>query len=448
MRLKPLSRGLIGTVATGALALSLAACGGDGGGGGGGGGASVSPPPPTTSSPGSGLFAIDCNKQRAYVPLQTFDKNGNGQVAVVDLTADPDNTNPITKVVSLSHSDRPTGTAYDNDDNLILVVSGKQSGQDGKLDIIDESGNNVVAGSPFAFPAGSQSGFFGQILYNPVSKQAIASTCSSSSCGGLGDATTGFVTFGPKSHNFGSIVPASYPETFALNAVTNTIVDSSDDKSSSLDIVDMAAGRACDLKDDNTIGDHDGASTDASTNITVISNENGTATIINLNGSTTDVAPPTTPCNIVEGGTTPNSVLLSGLPDSTAGSAVDATRHQAFLIEDGSNGISLIQLPSAALTQLTSSDIPAPVTSTIPNDPDGSFWSTQGDPYAVALDVCKNRGYAIDGSFKYLVGIDLTTMKNTPDDIKTPLPAGNCKGTSSTFSCKNGKGVTFFPLPS
>src|SRR5579859_2779761 len=154
--------------ATIAGALTLAACGGEGGGG---GTSSFSAPigPPPVTSPGSGLFAVDCNTQRAYVPLNKFDTaTGNGQVAVIDLTADPDAKNPLKTLVVLSHPDLPTGTAFDNDHKLILVVSGETSGQDGKLDIIDQSNDTLVAGSPFSFPTGSQPGFFGQILYNPT----------------------------------------------------------------------------------------------------------------------------------------------------------------------------------------------------------------------------------------------------------------------------------------
>ena len=440
-------RGRMAALAAGALVLTIAACGGEGDGGGGNSFVAPAPPPPPVTSPGSGLFAVDCNTQTAYVPLNRFDTaTGNGQVAVVDLTADPDVKNPIITTVVLSHPDQPTGTAFDNDHKLILVVSGETFGQDGKLDIIDETTNTLVAGSPFSFPAGSQSGFFGQILYNPTTHLAVAATCDSASCDSVGDPLEGFATFDPVAHTFGPIVQANYPETFALNAATNVITDASDSNNGFTSIVDLKAGRTCTLTDANINRDQDGASTDASTNLTIISNEDGTATVVNLHGATATPASGT-PCSVNYAGTPPNSVVLSGLPPETAGSAIDATRHQAFLIEDGSPGVTLVQLPSTAKGQLTAGDIPTPAISSIPSTPLGASWSTQGDPYAVSIDVCKNRGYAIDDQFSFLAQVDLATLKSTPAVISTALPAGNCAGTSTTFSCKNGNGVVFFPLP-
>jgi hypothetical protein len=97
--------------------------------------------------------------------------------------------------------------------------------------------------------------------------------------------------------------------------------------------------------------------------------------------------------------------------------------------------------------QLQPGQLGTPKISTIPNTPLNTGWATQGDPYAVAIGECNNQGYAVDSAFDFLVQVDLTTLKNTPGNIATALPAGNCAGTSTTFSCSNGSGVTFYPLP-
>jgi hypothetical protein len=107
------------------------------------------------------LFAVDCGRNRAYVPLDVPNGSGNGQVSVINLGVDPDTTDPRVTIVALSHPDIPSGTALDNDHSLILVVSG------GSVDVIQESNNKLVSGSPFAIPGGSLAGGFGQILYNP-----------------------------------------------------------------------------------------------------------------------------------------------------------------------------------------------------------------------------------------------------------------------------------------
>ncbi len=409
--------------------LAIAGCGGDSGGA-----AAPAPPrPPSKTSPGSGLFAIDCAKNRAYVPLGSLDQNEDGQVALINIGVDPDVTDPRVKTIELTHSDIPTGTALDSDHSLILVVGG------GFVDVIDEATNALVNGSPFAIPNSGSVGSTGQILYNPTTKLAILAVLSP---------VPGFLTFDPVSHAFGTVIPANYAEAFALNSTTNVLIDGSDSSGAgAMDSVDVTGARACTLSDSNIGGDQDGASTDSDTNITVVSNENGTASVLNLNGSAFNPASGT-PCTLNEGGTPPNSVLVSGLPSETAGSAVNGKTHQAFLIEDSSNGVTLIQLPTASVTQLTSGNLGTPVISTIPGDPLDNSWETKGDPYAVAVGECKNTGYAVNSSFQFLVQIDLTTMQKTPAAISTQLPEGHCAGTTgTTFKCDNGNGVMFFPLP-
>jgi hypothetical protein len=421
---------ILGISVLGSL-LAIAGCGPDHHHGGG----VVKARPPSKTSPGSGLFAVDCSRNRAYIPLDTLNGSENGQVSVINLAANPDTTDPRVTVVALTHSDIPSGTALDSDHSLILVVSG------GFVDVIQESNNTLVSGSPFAIPGGSTVGSTGQILYNPTTKLAILNVESPAS---------GFVTFDPVTHAFGTVIPANYAETFSLNSTTNVVMDASDSSPfNTIDAIDIIDGRACVLTDTNLIGDQDGSSTDSSTNITIISNEDGTASVLNLNGSAFN--PPavsTTPCTLDETNA-PNSVLVSGLPSETAGSAVNGTTHQAFLIEDGNPGVTLIQLPSSPVAgQIVAGDLGTPSISSIPNDPLGDFWETQGDPYAVAIGECNDKGYAVDSNFDFLVQVDLPTLLSTPANISTALPAGKCAGTTSTtFKCDNGAGTKFFPLP-
>ena len=436
---------ILGIAVLGSL-LAVAGCGPDHHHG---GLSTVTPPrPPAVTAAGSGLVAVDCKRQRAYVPLNTLGLGENGKVAVIDLSVDPDVADPRLATVALTHSDIPTGTAFDNDHSLILVVSG-QSGSGGFVDIIDQATNTLVAGSPFAFPAGSQAGFFGQVLYNPTTHLAIIGVCDNASCSS-GSPNTGIVTFNPVSHAFGSVIPANYPETFALNQNTNVVIDASDDDSTGqIGGVQVGNGRACTLSDSNIGDDNDGSSFDSVTNIAVVSNEATNATVINLNKSS--FAPGSgTPCTLNEGGTPPNSVLVTGLPSSTAGSAVDAINHWAFLISDDENGMALLTLPTSKVAQLTPANITS-VSSTFPADPLGSGWGTKGDPYAVSVATCTalpHKGYAVNSNFTFLAEVDLTTLKNTPLVIPTAPPAGNCAGTTSTVTkCNNLNGVIFFPLP-
>ncbi len=405
----------------------------------------ATPTPPPTEAPGSGLFVIDCVAGRAYVPLLASPdpKTGNGRIAVLDITVNPNTKDPRVATVVLSHPDNPTGTALDPTHHLVIAVSG-ESGNGGFVDLIDTTTNppSLVSGSPFPMPTGVEPGPTGQVLYDTIRNLAIISiggfSCSTST-------PCGFITFDPMTHTFGTPIDANYAETFAFNGITNQVIDASDsDSAGQIGIVDMAGKKVCTLSDANIGGDNDGASVDSTTDITVISNEDGTATVLNLNGSS--LQGPAGSCTVQEGGTNPNSVLVDGLPSSTAGSAVNPKTHQAFLIEDSSPGITLLDLPSSPVTQIA----PGMITSTsssLPSDPENIPWATQGDPYAVAYDTCNNQGYAEDDLSRWLVQVDIPSFKGNPTAITTALPSGNCAGTTTTLACDNKNGVRFFPLP-
>ena len=409
-------------------------------------------PTPITQSPGSGLFAVDCDNQLAYVPLlySNDPETGNGRVSVLDLSVNPNTKDPRKATVVLSHPDSPTGTALDPTDHLIIVVSGS-SGINGFVDVIDETTNQLVSGSPFTMPEGTEPGGTGQVVYDPVRKKAIIAVEEIAGCPSAGTCT-GFLTFDPVAHTFSSVVSANYAEAFALNPSTGLVIDGSDsDGQGQIGIVDITNTRACTLEDSNIGFDNDGTSIDPFTDVAVVSNEDGTATVLNLNGSTLATNPTPPPaCLVHEGGTIPNSTQITGLPSSTAGSAVDPTTHRAFLIEDDAPGITLLSLPQSAATQLAT-PLPTPAISSIPNDPNGCSWGTQGDPYAVA--VCSHDGYAVNQSSggsqpaTFLVQIDLDAFQSNPSAIATPLPGGQCFNTNSAFGCDNSNGVVFFPLP-
>ncbi len=406
-------------------------------------------PTPVVGSTGSGLFALDPTKHLAFVPLLNppgFDTNS--RVAVLDVGVDPNTTDPRKTTVILGHPDSPTGTALDAKDAIVIVVSG--SSGTGFVDLIDENTFALLTPTPITIPGNSQPGDTGQVLFDPVNNVAILGVTDGTGCPAPG-ACTGFISFDPVAKTFGTLIPANYPETFAFNPNTQQVVDSSDDSpTGQTQVIDVTGSRTCALSDANLGGDQDGASVDNTTDLVVISNENGTATVLNLNGSM--LSGSGSSCTVTEGGTNPNSVLLSGLPSATAGSAVNSATHQAFLIEDENPGISLISMPSSPVTQITAAALSA-ISTTLPNDPNGCAWATQGDPYAVAVDSIHNLGYAANvvGSSSngatFLVQVDLAKFQSAPSSITTALPSGNCAGTTTTLGCNNNNGVVFFALP-
>ena len=410
----------------------------------------TSTPTPIVGSTGSGLFALDPTKQLAFVPLLNSPDpvSGNSRVSVLNLAANPNTTDPRIATVVLGHPDSPTGTALDAPAALVIVVSGQQG--TGFVDLIDENTNALLTPTPITIPGNSEPGPTGQVLFDSTRGLAVLGVQDGTGCPSTG-ACTGIITFDPVAKTFGTLVPANYPETFAFNPLTQQVLDASDASSAgNTQVVDLQGNRTCALADANLGGDQDGASFDTSTNIVVISNEDGTATVLNLNGSTLSGAGQQ--CTVTEGGTNPNSVLVSGLPSSTAGSAVNSDTHQAFLIEDDSAGISLITMPSAPVTQISAGQL-STIMSSLPNDPNNCPWATQGDPYAVAVDAVHNVGYAANGFFSstagatFLVQVDLAKFQSNPTLIPTALPSGQCTGTTTTFGCNNNNGVVFFALP-
>ena len=426
------------------------------------------PRPAQKFTSGSGALLVDPLEQLAFVPL-IFDPDpdtGNARLAVIDTTVDPTNANAIRGTIVLSHPDIISSIAQDTGDprGLLIITSGG-NGDGGFVDVIDQFGK-PIAGSPFAMPTGYDVyqfgsslpvGPFGQTVYDPVNNQMVISTVDqtdpgtgASLCPGGAGKCTGFVTFSLTTFTFSSIINAPATNTFAINpflGIGNTksyaIDTSQENAAGSTSVIDLTDGLACTLSDANLQAMPWGASLDSTTNISTIANDSDVATILNLNGATFSTAGS---CVLNEGGTNPNSVTAD-VTDLAGGVAVNETTHQAFVIDEDNNGVNLIQLPSAAVAQITSPA--APTQAFIPLDPSTFNWETEGAPMQVAVDSVHNKAYAVNIFGTYMVQIDLTAMQNNPSGINTQLPLGSCFGNpfSNFFTCNNLNGVIFYPLP-
>jgi hypothetical protein len=407
--------------------------------------------PSSSSLSSAGLFGVDCGMQLAYVPLldSPDPKTCNGRVAVIDLSVDPNTTDARKTTIVLNHPDSPTGTAIDTAHHLVVIVSG--SGGTGFVDVVDETSNKLVSGSPFKMP-NVQPGDTGQVMFDPANNVAIIGVEQAGDCPDKGGCT-GFITFDPVAHTFGQIIAGGYPKNFGFNSATQQILDNSeDDDSGEIGVIDITSARACTLADSNLGDGGIGASFDITTNVGVIGGEEGTATLINLNGSKVIAGSNSDAgCTIQESGTEPNSVQVQGLPDDTAASAVNSVTHTAFMVAADAAGIALLDLPSAPVEQMAA--VKGPAIGNIPNDPLGAEWSNQSDPYLVAMDQCHNFGFAVEnassGKFgaAFLARVDLQAFKSDPQMIGTVLPSGKCAGVTTAHSCKNNHGVVFYPLP-
>jgi hypothetical protein len=382
---------------------------------------------------------------------------GNGQVAALNVGVDPDTTDPFLGLIDLGHPDLPGGVAIDPASQEVLVSSGGE-GNGGFLDIIDETSLAIVSGSPFAFPAGSDSAVFGatsgQVLFDSVNGAAIVSTGDASTCP-IAGTCTGFAKFDLATQTFGSVIQSALADQFALNATSQVIIAPADSidpglgTGAGMDAIDLVNSAGCIISDQSVStldADPDGSGFDPTTNIVVAGNYSSSlATVINLNGSAFDET--VTPCMLNEGGTLPNSVNVdTGTGVEMPGVAVNPVTHQAFLTQIDGPAIALLGLPSSPVTQLGSGMVTALANSSIPNDPNDNSFSAQGFPYATVVDVANNLGYALSSNFDFVVQIDLSILQSNPGLISTPLPSGTCWGLSTIFACDNGNGVKFFPI--
>jgi hypothetical protein len=396
----------------------------------------------------SSIIAVDCAKQVAYVARDKLSSGtGNGQVAVINLKVDPNNTDPRITTVDLGHADFPIGLAIDQADNLVVVVSGNNK-HDGKLDLIREKGNTLVAGSPFAFPAGSDTGDVGQVVIDKKRHRAIVAMIKT------GDDTsdpagpnTGFAPFDLSTKSFGSIIQAASSDGFAFDSKSGIVISPADFTDPTIDAVNTLNGAGCTLTDSNLLGDADHAGFDTKTHLAVVGSDTNTGKPVVINLNRASFSGSSAPCTLDEAGTTPNSVAITTVMSRPAGIAINPVTHEAIVEGSDANGVGLLTLPKKAVVQLTSGMVTF-VETTMPNGPDGIEFDFAGFPYTAEVDSCHNQGYGRDaGHDSFLARIDLNTLRTNAPAISTALPAGNCAGTSTTLACSNGNGVTFFPLP-
>lgn len=426
------------------LAFLFAGCGGSGGSGSNHGGSGTA-----IRSTNGTVVAIDCKRNRAYVPVTPTGAT-DAEVAVLNLSVNPNQTNPLVKIIDLGYTGLARAAAVAPDKGLAFVISATPLGQ-GYLDIIKESDNKLVTGSPFSFPTGSRPYSTDGIVYDQLNDSALVSmTGSGLSCPGASSTCTGMAAFSLNTDSFGPLIQFNNPvDNFAYDPTTQIALAPSDHIDPTIYAVNAVGNMPCTLTDSNMTtlnADPDGAAVDSQTGVWVIGNFfSSQATVINLAGASFNAA--TSPCTLDEGGTPPNSVNFdTGTGVAMPGVAINPLTNQALMTAQLDNQVALLTLPSAPVTQLTSSDVSS-VTSTIPDEPDGATFDAADFPFGDAIDTCHNRAYVLNDNHTFLVEIDLAKLQSDPSAISTPLPAGHCAGAITQFGCNNHNGVKFFPLP-
>jgi len=387
--------------------------------------------------------------QRAWVAQNNTGGTCNGNVAVVDLTINPDSANPVVKNIDLGNNDIPSGVAIT--DTKVLVVAGGV-GLGGHLYIFNKSDNSPVAGSPFSFPTGSDTFGISGVVYDPVHNQAVVSMCDTVGCTGNADAATGWAFFNLPTNTFGPVIEGPEPDSLSLNPNDELVVapaDAIDPPSAVNAILAGDSTRACTLSDMNLVddaGDPDGAWADPSTSLFATGNFfDSKVTILNLNEAS--FSGPGASCILKEAGTNPNSILVDVFAAHAHLAevvAINPVTHQVLVSSDFAPDVGLISLPTTPMTQLT-----GPLAfkaSLIPDQPDATPFAAVDEPFSSTVDTCRNMGLIANSEFTFLAQIDLATLQSSPAKISTPLPAGKCFG-GFNVSCHNSNGVTYFPLP-
>jgi hypothetical protein len=145
-----------------------------------------------TDATSSSLVAVDCKRQRAYVPLPDLNTDLHGQVAELDLKADPDKKNPLIKIIDIGQIALPRSATVDIKTGTVLVLVDNVLGT-GTMFLIDESDDSL---SSFPFPLGSRpSENSGAVVDSKASTALVAMSDSAVDCGvGVGGCT-GQATF-------------------------------------------------------------------------------------------------------------------------------------------------------------------------------------------------------------------------------------------------------------
>jgi len=440
---------LVATVATLWL-FGLVGCNG------GGGSALVVRRPKPGPATNSSIIAVDCQRQRAYVPLLALNGSLHGQVAVLDLSIDPDQGDPTITIIDIGLIALPRSAAVDLETGTVLVLADNVV-DTGALLLINEAGNTFTT---IPLPAGSRPNENSGVVVDPVNNRALVSMVDASTCtnvipGVASGGCTGTAVFDLASRTFGPLsLTLIDVDAFALDPTSSVSLGTSDPFLSELLAFDLNSFGpvTCQLDDDNLknlFADPDATAVDPNTDVWVVGNfESPIATVINLDGATfTGLG--TMDCHLNEGGTPPNSVNFdTGTgADGMPGVAINPVTHQALMTADAGSQIALLSLPSKPTKQLKESKVSG-VSSTIPKDPNGNDFTSAAFPYGTVTDSCHNLGYVVDDTRSFLAQIALKKLGKNPSAISTALPPGTCASIATSFQCDNGAGIKFYPIPS
>jgi hypothetical protein len=368
--------------------------------------------------PSQGLIAIDTVHNVGYVPIYTQDANGNGQIAVVDLTVGV--TNPIITLVSLPGTSTAIASNFFADNGRVYVLAA--SGQNVTVHVIKASDNTVE----FSIPATglSFSGSFGGIIVDAKRNRVIVAGTSTI---GVLDISTATPTW-----NAASVINVNGTDSLSLNSESGVLFVSSD---GSMQVVDTLASpmgiRSFAESNGTYLGTTDGVAFDILTGLMIITPEfQDKAFVINMSEmSATGNA--SAPALDVPGiGTSPP------VGEGPGGQvAVNVLTHQALVADEFGHNLRLVQMPTVPITGAPTATNAFTIAATILPKGDVNGTQTQlgmrGDPNSVTIDPARNFGYVLADTQPsyhgfnvsyplFLVRVDLSAPGTAPNTAWAP----------------------------
>jgi hypothetical protein len=359
--------------------------------------------------PSQGLIAIDTVRNVAYVPIYTHDVNGNGQVAVVDLTVGL--ANPVITLISLPGTSTAIASNFFADNGRVYVEAA--NGSNVVIHVIKASDNTVE----FSIPATGLtfSGSFGGVIVDGKRNHVVVAGTSTLGLLDISTQTPTWVTT--------SVINVGGTDSFSLNSETGLVFVSSDGSMKTVDstVLPMTQRNYAD-----SLGTTDGVAFDSLTGLMIITPEfQDKAYVVNMNELP---ATGTAPAPTLEVAGVGFSDPVGEGPGGQV--AVNVLTHRALVVDEFGHNLRLVQMPSTATAGTPLAADAFTIAAAVLPKPDINGTATQlgmrGDPNSVTIDPARNFGYVLadtQPSFHgfnvtfplFLVRIDLAgAVKGTP----------------------------------
>lgn len=267
------------------------------------------------------------------------------------------------------------------------------------------------------------------MLYDPADDRMVLATAG------------GYVLFDHNgSHTSARSIAALPSENFGYDPTRNRILSPryGNGAPPSLDLVDVARGKAYSLDAPPPLVEPDHGAIDFRTDVAIATEEAGALVyLMDLSDAKLD-APAKGSFQAPQAAI----VLSSSTPGRLSGVAVDPGTHLAFLAADVGVTMAVAQLPTSRGAPLEVADW---VVGVVPATPAGTPWYAAGDPHGITLFTLPGSsrpyGLLMNDSRRWLAAVDLQAL------LRLPRNPGDAHGVAAGHDLVGEGVVTFYPIP-